>query len=59
MRIIKLKEVMSMTGLGRSTLYKLQAEGLFPQSVEISERAVGWVMSEVQDWIQSRIDSRG
>lgn len=58
MRIIRLKEVMAMTGLGRSTLYKLLAEGKFPKSVSLGERAIGFVLSEVEDWIKQRIVER-
>lgn len=58
MRIIRLKAVLEMTGLGRSTLYKKVEEGTFPASVPLSERAVGWVEEEVQNWIKARISDR-
>ena len=59
MRLIRLKEVMHMTGLARSTVYKLMGDGAFPSSVPLQPRAVAWVESEVQDWIQLRLDMRG
>ena len=58
MRIIRLKEVMDCTGLGRSTIYKYISEGSFPKSVSLGDRAVGWVESEVHDWILARIEER-
>ena len=58
MRIIRLKEVIDCTGLGRSTIYKYISEGSFPKSVSLGDRAVGWVESEVQDWILARIEER-
>lgn len=59
MRIIRLKEVMAMTGLGRSTLYNLLAEGKFPKSVSLGGgRAVGWLASEVEEWIMTRVKER-
>lgn len=58
MRIIRLKAVLEMTGLGRSTLYKKVEEGTFPASVALSERAVGWVEEEIQNWIKARISDR-
>ena len=58
MRLIKLKDVMSNTGLGRSTLYKYIAEGAFPKPVSLGSRAVAWVESEVDDWILDKIESR-
>ena len=58
MRIIRLKEVIDSTGLARSTIYKYIAEGTFPRSVPLGDRCVGWVGSEVQDWILARIEER-
>ncbi|HFH3443544.1 AlpA family transcriptional regulator [Pseudomonas aeruginosa] len=58
MRIIRLKEVMSSTGLARSTIYKLIGSGEFPRPVPIVGRSVGWVESEIQDWIFARIEAR-
>ncbi|MFY3327250.1 helix-turn-helix transcriptional regulator [Vibrio fluvialis] len=57
-KLMRLKEVMEMTGLSRSYVYQLMAEGDFPQSVSLGARAVAWVESEVQDWILERIAQR-
>ena len=58
MRIIRLKEVIDSTGLARSTIYKYIAEGTFPKPVSLGDRCVGWVDSEVHEWIQARIEER-
>lgn len=58
MRIIRLKEVIHSTGLARSTIYKYIAEGTFPTPVSLTERSVGWVDSEVHNWILTRIEAR-
>ena len=58
MRLIKLKEVMDCTGLGRSTIYNYIADKTFPKPVSLGLRAVAWVESEVQDWIKERIEER-
>ena len=58
MKIIRLKNVMEMTGLGRSCLYAKIAEGSFPKPVPLSGRAVGWISSEVEGWILDRIEER-
>jgi len=58
MKIIRLNQVIDATGLGRSTIYKYIAEGKFPLSLQLSERCVGWVESEIQQWIQTRIEMR-
>ena len=58
MRIIRLSEVLASTGLARSTVYKYVADGSFPKPVSLGDRAVGWVESEVQDWVLARIEER-
>jgi prophage regulatory protein len=57
-RIIRLKEVIYSTGLARSTIYKYIGEGTFPKSVSLGERSVGWIDTEVQEWIFARIEER-
>ncbi|SUD31779.1 AlpA family transcriptional regulator [Pseudomonas fluorescens] len=56
--INRIELVCKTTGLGRSTIYKYIAEGLFPKPVSLGDRAVGWIESEVQDWIMARIKER-
>ncbi|WP_434144104.1 AlpA family transcriptional regulator [Photobacterium leiognathi] len=58
MRLIRLKEVMSLTGLGRSSIYKFMEESRFPKSVSLGDRAVAWVESEIEDWIVEKIAER-
>ncbi|GAB6406501.1 helix-turn-helix transcriptional regulator [Pseudomonas sp. MHK4] len=58
MRIIRLKEVMDLTGLARSTIYKFISGGLFPKPISLGDRCVGWLESEVHDWILSKVKER-
>ncbi|MBQ0832021.1 AlpA family transcriptional regulator [Marinobacter sp.] len=58
MRILRLKDVISQTGLARSTIYKYIDAGSFPKPVPLGGRSVGWVQSEVQDWIAHAIQQR-
>ena len=58
--IWKLPKVSQETGLSRSTIYLRMADGTFPNSISLGARAVGWVASEVEEWIEDRIrQSRG
>ena len=50
-RIIRLKTVLSRTGLSRSTIYRKIAEGTFPAQVRISVHGAGWHESAVSRWI--------
>ncbi|MCC5853708.1 MAG: AlpA family transcriptional regulator, partial [Alkalimonas sp.] len=52
------KAVMECTGLARSTVYKFIAEDRFPKPVKLGTRMVAWVESEVQEWIQEKIERR-
>jgi prophage regulatory protein len=54
-KIIRRLEVETMTGLKRSSIYAKMAEGIFPKSINLGTRAVGWIESEVQDWLKNRI----
>lgn len=58
--ILRAAEVRTRTGLSQSQLYNLQARGLFPHSIKLSPygSAVGWIESEIEDWIQSRVTDR-
>jgi prophage regulatory protein len=57
-RLLRLTQVMDMTGLGRTKIYALQAEGNFPMRVQITPYRVGWIEHEVQAWIATRIAAR-
>lgn len=53
--ILRRRQVEQRTGLSRSTLYQYMKDGFFPKPVSLGPRAVGWIESEVSDWIASRI----
>ncbi len=58
--ILRLPKVKAITGLSRSTIYLRMSEGTFPQHISLGSRAVGWLRSEVADWMDQRIlESRG
>lgn len=54
--ILRLPEVKARTGLSRSTIYLRIAEGKFPPPINLGERSVGWVESEIEAWIAERIE---
>ena len=54
-KILRLKEVKTRTGLGRSTIYLRIAQGSFPKSIALGERAVSWLESDLDEWINKRI----
>jgi prophage regulatory protein len=54
-RLIRLPEVMRLTGLGRSQTYALARAGKFPSAIKISERCSAWDERAVRAWIAERI----
>ena len=54
--ILKRMQVQARTGISRSGIYQKMAEGEFPKSITLGPRAVGWLESSIDAWIQSRIE---
>lgn len=57
-QLIRLNDVKSLTGLGRSTIYKYIKLGTFPDAVKLGGRSVAWIEAEVIAWIAERIRER-
>lgn len=57
-RFLRLKDVTAITGLARSTIYKLIANNQFPPQTRLAARSVAWLDSEILDWVQSRLSQR-
>ncbi|RCW23319.1 AlpA family transcriptional regulator [Ciceribacter lividus] len=57
-RIVRLKTVLSRTGLSRSTIYRKIAEGTFPAQIKISVNGAGWHESEINRWIENPVGWR-
>lgn len=55
--ILRLPTVKARTGLSRSTIYLRIAEGSFPKQVCLGDRAVGWLESEIESWLSSRVEA--
>ncbi len=53
--ILRRKQVQARTGLARSTIYLHIKNGTFPRPVPLGPRAVGWLESEISDWIAERV----
>jgi prophage regulatory protein len=55
-RLIRLPQVTSMVGLGRSSIYDKIKKGDFPKQIKLG-RSSGWVEAEVQTWISEQIQT--
>ena len=50
-KFLRLTEVIEMTGLTRSTIYRKIAAESFPRSVHLGPNSVAWIESEVHEWM--------
>lgn len=55
MKILRLRQVIEQTGLGKSTIYNKISEGSFPKQVRLSARAVGWCAEEVDEFLAKQV----
>jgi prophage regulatory protein len=53
--ILRLKHVKPRVALSRSGIYSLLAAGDFPPPLQLGPRAIGWLQSDIDAWIESRI----
>lgn len=56
-KFIRLPEVKNKTGLSRSSIYLRMSNGDFPRSISLGNgsRAIGWLESDVNQWLDERI----
>ena len=52
--LLRMDAVVSITGLARSTIYRLVADAKFPPPVRLSKRAIGWRRIDVERWSDAR-----
>ena len=52
--VFRRPDVERITGLSRSTLYAMIAEGEFPKPIKLGKRAVGWREADIAGWLESR-----
>ena len=55
-RLIRLAEVLKRTGHSRSWTYKLIDKGEFPEPIKTGSRSIAFIESEINDWIEQRVN---
>ena len=51
-QVLRLPEVIRITGLSKSTINRKAADGTFPKPVKLGTRASGWKESEITNWFK-------
>jgi len=54
MKIIRTSQLVEMTGLSRTTLWRLEQSGDLPSRIQLSAKAVGYSLEEIEVWLKSR-----
>ena len=58
-RLLRRRQVEEITGMGRSSIYRLMQHGDFPPPVRVGPAAVRWRESDITSWLESRPLARG
>jgi prophage regulatory protein len=56
--VIRFPEVKSRCGISHSNIYNQINQGTFPKPIRLGERAVGWLSSEIDDWLSRKAEER-
>ena len=57
-QIIRFKDVLAITGLGKSTAYNKIHDGLLPPPISLGARSVGFILSEIEKTISAMIEGK-
>ena len=54
-QFIRLGEVIRITSLSKTSIYRLISEGTFPKQIQVGKRSVVWVRSDINNWINQKL----
>jgi prophage regulatory protein len=57
-RVLRWPEVADITGLSRTTVWRLVRAGRFPRPINPTPSTTGWFASEIAEWLQRRAEAR-
>lgn len=55
LKFLREPQVSALTGLSKSTRWRLEKDGCFPKKRQLSAKSVGWLAPEIEEWIKTRI----
>ena len=55
--VVRMRQLVTLVGLSRSTIYVLVSKGRFPVPIRLGEKAVGWRIDEIEQWVNARPNS--
>ena len=54
MKIIEMKNLVELCRLSRTTIWRLESQGLFPKRVKLSTRRIGWLETDILNWLEAQ-----
>lgn len=58
LQILRRPEVLEKVPICRSAMYAMIAAGEFPKPIKLGPRSVGWISTEIDEWLEARIKAR-
>jgi prophage regulatory protein len=55
MKMLRIAEVMELTGMGKSSIWDKSKNGTFPSPVKLGPRITAWVAEEIDAWIAEKV----
>ena len=52
--ILRIHQLVERIGLSRSSILRMEKDGKFPKKIILSKRVVGWLESDVNDWLMQQ-----
>ncbi len=52
--VLRMPQVMVVTGLSRTSIWRRLKEGDFPRPIRLGPNAVGWKLRDIELWIETR-----
>lgn len=58
MQVLNVRDIQKITGMSRTTIWRHEKNGEFPKRMKLTDsgRSVGWLESDIREWLQSRKD---
>lgn len=57
-RVIRKPELMARIGLSDASIWRMERRGTFPKRIQLGGNSVGWLQSEIDQWLQDRAAER-
>jgi prophage regulatory protein len=57
-RVLRKPELYGKLALSDATIWRLEHQGKFPKRITLGGKSVGWLESEVNDWLKAKAEAR-